>query len=131
MMVDRMIPEVPVVISDGRMSVEVRMPWYRALPLSSVTKVGVKFDGVAVPTDDITFCVNDTEYALDALPELWQEWWYVLDSVWLRFPTPAGVGPGSHDVNVHLGLYIPYLPMGPFILCVEEDSTKRLEVVAA
>lgn len=131
MMVDRMIPEVPMVISGDETRVEVRMPWYRALPLSSVAKVAVAVDGQDIPTEAIRFVVNDHAYALDELPPLWQDWWYVLDSAWLAFPTLVGFGPGAHDVRVHLGLYIPYLPMGPMMLCVEEDSTKQLQAVAA
>lgn len=130
MMADRMLADAPVRRDGDRLLVEIRIPWYRALPLSSVTKIRLTIDGREVDHHDILFRVNDHEYRLDDLPPLWQEWWYVLDSAWLSVPVPTGWTEGEHAVDLHLGIYIPYLPVGPYILCVEEDCSKTLEAIA-
>ena len=129
-MTEYMLPEVPAHLLDGRLKIEIRMPWYRALPLSSVTNVKLTVDEIECDADEIKFHVNDHEYALGELPPLSSDWWYVLDSAWLSIPVAADFKPGKHTVQLSMGLYIPYLPVGPFILVVSEDLTKELEVVA-
>lgn len=86
-------------------SLGVRSPWYRSLPLSSVS-VDLELDGQRVAADRMRFCVNDRDYELDELAERYDEFWFVLDAAGLRI---RGVDPGSHEVALELGLRIPYL----------------------
>jgi hypothetical protein len=64
-------------------------------------------DGQPVPDDRIRFHINDRDYALDELPELADEFWFVLDAARLRVEQP--LAEGDHDVAVDLTLRIPYL----------------------
>jgi hypothetical protein len=129
MMNDYMLPQLPAQLEGNKLTFEMRMPWYRALPLSSITKVQVEIDNQPCDMQDARFLVNDREYRFEELPLLAEDWWYVLDSAWIKVTVPEGFKPGKHEVRLHFGLYIPYLPVGPFILLVEEESAKELEVL--
>jgi hypothetical protein len=111
---------------DG-LSLEVRLPWYRALPLSSVHTVDVSVDGTAVNTRDILFVINGERYRIEELPPRHDAWWYVLDSAFLevRFP---GLEPGAHQVELVLGMLIPYLPVNGAPLLMAEKCIAALSV---
>lgn len=88
--------------------VPVRLGWYRALPLSCVS-LGLTVDGSEVPTERIRFHVNDRDYALEELPELYDELWFVLDEAGLRVRTDEELSAGEHDVAVEMTLTPPYI----------------------
>ncbi len=90
--------------ADG-MELRLRSPWYRSLPLSSIS-IEVRVDGAAVASERMRFCVNEHDYRLDELAGLYDEFWFVLDPGRLRV---RGVEPGQHEVEVRLCLRIPYL----------------------
>ena len=100
--------------SESRMSSDgielgVRLPWYRALPLSVVEVAELTVDGRPVPSNDIRFTINGKSFALDALTDLTEEVWYVLDSGLLTLHT--AVEPRvDHEVALQLNLYPPYIP---------------------
>ncbi len=92
---------------------DVHLNWYRSLPLSSVKTVELTVNGEPIARDDITFVVNGSERALDALPERWDEQWYVLDPATLRVAR-SPVRPGeATEVRLRLGNRIPYILVGP------------------
>jgi hypothetical protein len=86
----------------------VRFDWYRALPLSGVS-ITLIVDGAAVPDDQLRFHVNDRDYALDELPELYEEFWFVLDAARLRVTPSDPLPAGDHEIDITMGLRIPYL----------------------
>lgn len=127
MIVDRMIEEGSLRSDPDGFSVEVRMPWYRALPLSSVTKVAMKVDGEEIPHEHLTFGINGHIYALDDLPPRHDEWWYVLDGAELRAQRTGGLAAGTHELDVTVGIFIPYLPEPVEPICVVERLVKIME----
>ena len=123
------------IISDGSLrtaedsfSFETRMPWYRALPLSSVTGIELAVDGQAVDPDAIAFEVNGTRYALDDLSARYDEWWYVTDGAELHVDRPGGLEPGLHELELTLGVHIPYIVHHGRALVVTEHCVKSIEV---
>jgi len=88
--------------------VPLRFEWYRSLPLSSVS-LTLAVDGEPVPPERIRFHVNDSDYALDELPALHAEHWFVLDAARLRVATAEPIAAGEHEIAVDLALRIPYL----------------------
>jgi hypothetical protein len=89
--------------------VPLRFDWYRSLPLSCIASLTLAVDGQAVAPEDIDFHVNDRDYSLDELAELYDEFWFVLDPARLRVRTDEPLAPGEHDVAVDLAMRIPYL----------------------
>jgi hypothetical protein len=109
-----------------------RLPWYRALPLSCIERIDVSVDGVAVPPEAVRLRVGRTgPLEVSKLAALTDSWWYVLDSADLTVESPAAVAPGSHEVTVSMGLYIPYLPVDGAPLVSLDTCTTQLEVKAA
>ncbi|MFJ9243850.1 DUF6379 domain-containing protein [Streptomyces sp. NPDC101776] len=108
-----------------------RLTWYRALPLSCVERITVTVDGTPVPDEAITLELDSTgPLSLSVLPSLTDTWWYVLDSALLTVDTATAVEPGDHEVTVVLGLYIPYLPVGGSPLVNLDTGSAQLKVAA-
>jgi hypothetical protein len=93
---------------------DVRLCWYRSLPLSCVTELAVAVDGAPVAPNDLRVAVNDGEHRLEDLAARHDDWWFVLDAATLRIATatPPRVGRRA-TVGVRLGLRIPYIEVGP------------------
>jgi hypothetical protein len=124
---ERVIADDSLRTEPGAVSVELRLPWYRALPLSSVNAVDVTLDGSPVDPAVLELSVDQVPYLLAELPARHDKWWYVTDGARLRIP---GVGAGSHTLTVSISLLIPYLPVEGAPLEIVERCTKTLEVAA-
>lgn len=116
----------------GRVSVSVRMPWYRALPLSSISNVSMRIDGLEVSPDSVVWQTAAGErYRLDELPARWDKWWFVLDSAILEGDLPDLPRKDDHEVHVVIGLYIPYVPSAEGAPLVIEQDRKMMKLEAA
>jgi Domain of unknown function (DUF6379) len=99
--------------ADG-FELDIRLNWYRSLPLSSVQTVELTVDGEAIRRADVTFVLNGREYALDELANHWDEPWFVLDAATLRVRRPRAVEAGRPaDVRLRLGTRVPYIQTAP------------------
>lgn len=127
MIPDRIIEQGTLFTAGGRASVEVRLPWYRALPGSSVSEASLAIDGV--PAESLTWTMNGKEFRLDQLPQELEEWWFPTDSVVLSGDVPVH-GDGDHQVDVELKLYIPYIVTDHGVLRIEEHDTKTMTATA-
>ncbi|MFO1466261.1 MAG: DUF6379 domain-containing protein [Steroidobacteraceae bacterium] len=87
---------------------DIRLPWYRSLPLSTVELSELRIDGVAIDLGQVQFELDGQSIPARSLGEQWSRVWYVLDSALLRFPAPPGAGDTA-EVNVTLTLYPPYI----------------------
>ena len=93
----------------GTLELGIRLPWYRALPVSVVEIGELVIDGQAIPLQKVRFEINGHEHPVDQLGDLTDEFWYVLDSAHLRLlraPDPTR----SHTIGLTLNLYPPYIP---------------------
>lgn len=125
------IIEANTLRTDGtQVELDVRMPWYRALPLSSIAEVALSIGGQAVDSETVTWTVNGRTHTVPELAELWHENWYVLDSATVAAALPDGLRtePGVElQVDVALSLYIPYLPNAAHgVLRIREQDTKQM-----
>lgn len=89
-------------------SLALRLPWYRSLPLSCVDGIQIAVDGAPVPERDVTISVGDVEHSIADSGDLAEVEWFVLDRATATFPAPDGVAAGPHEVAVTLTLRIPY-----------------------
>ena len=106
-------------------SFDLRMPWYRALPLSSLEGLDVRIDGEAVASDELRLRLGEKTYSLADLPPLYDEWWYVADPAEVRAPKPGGLMPGEHELDVTIALRIPYIVESGHPLVMRERCVKR------
>lgn len=89
--------------------VDVRLPWYRSLPLSVLHGISLRLDGTEVPASAMRLRVNGVGHALSDLENRTDDWWYVLDSGILEVDHPQ-LEPGSrHVVDITLTFEIPYV----------------------
>ncbi len=96
--------------ADG-LTFDVRLPWYRSLPLSVVEFASLRIDDREVPLDGAELEVNGKRFKLAELSNLTDEWWFVLDSGYLHVP-PAGLqATQRHEAALLCKLYPPYIPM--------------------
>lgn len=126
MIPDRIIEQGTLKTDGSRVSVEVRIPWYRALPASCIAGAGLTIDGVAAPAESLRWQLNGREFTFAEMVDNTEEWWFPLDSAVLS--GDLSIDPDvEHEVSVDLTLYIPYIIISDTeTLHIEEHDTKTM-----
>jgi hypothetical protein len=101
--------------------VPIRLPWYRALPLSVFEVGSLRIDGAEIAPSDIQLIVNGKAHPATALGELVDEVWYVLDDAILEARLPTAPVPASHKVELTLKLFPPYIPGLAWVTQAQRD----------
>lgn len=107
--VERIIGETGLSEVDGKVQLDIRLPWYRSLPLSTVEIAAVEIDGNAIPLDKIQIQLSDEAFSLEEAKERRDRFWYVLDSAFLVLPDMGLERGTQHDVTCTLCIYPPYI----------------------
>jgi hypothetical protein len=129
---DRIIEQGTLRTDGQRAAVEVRIPWYRALPASCIAGATLSIDGIAAPTDSLRWELNGHVRTFAEMVDDTEDWWFPLDSAVLSGDLPLAADGGDHDVAVDLILYIPYIVIGEDeVLHIEEHDNKTMKAVAA
>ena len=126
MLTDRVLEEGSLEEDDESISFDLRIPWYRSLPLSCVEGLDVRVDGDAAAAESIRIAFNGTTYRLDELGPLYDEWWQVTDPARVTVPRGGILATGSHEVDVTLALRIPYIVEEGRRLVMHERCVKTL-----
>jgi hypothetical protein len=124
MLAEQVISDGSLRAGDDGFSFDLRIPWYRALPLSCLEGLEVKVDGEPVPTEDLRLSLGGKTYGLGDLPPLYDEWWYVADPALVRAPRAGGLRPGEHELDVTIALRIPYIVESGHPLVMRERCVK-------
>ncbi len=93
------------------LELDVRLPWYRSLPLSVVMPSALAVDARDVPLAGAAVDLEGRRYPLEELPDQVNAWWFVQDSARLVVPLGEPLPRGPHEVVLTLHLYPPYIPM--------------------
>jgi hypothetical protein len=125
---DRII-EPNTLTTDGRRAeVEVRIPWYRALPGSCIAGAVLRIDGVPAAEDSLRWTMNGRTFRFDELVDETGEWWFPTDSAVLSGEVPVEADDAEHQVDVDVKLYIPYIVIGENeVLHIEEHDRKTMK----
>jgi hypothetical protein len=124
---DRIIEQGTLRTDGSKATVEVRLPWYRALPGSCISEVGLAVDGVPAPAESLRWTMNGRTFRIDELSTELDEWWFPTDSVVVTGDIPVPADGGDHKVDVELKLYIPYIVTDHGVLRIEERDTKTMK----
>jgi hypothetical protein len=128
---DRIIEQGTLTTHGARTAVEVRLPWYRALPGSCIAGAKLSIDGVEAPSDSLRWSMNGRVFSFDELVDETGEWWFPTDSAVLSGEIPLDAD-AEHEVRVDLTLYIPYIIISDTeTLHIEEHNVKTMKAVAA
>ena len=126
----RIIVEDSLRANDDGFAFDIRLNWYRALPLSCFDTLEVRLDERSFDRRAITVTLNGQTRALDELAGLTDEFWYVTDPAVINVRSEAAPGDGGHDLDVTLGMRIPYLVHDGHAIVVREQCVKTMAVVA-
>jgi hypothetical protein len=127
MIADRIIEPGTLTVDGTHASVEVRMPWYRALPGSCIAGAALTIDGVEAPVESLRWSMNGREFTFAELVDETGEWWFPTDSAVLSGDLAVATDAAEHEVHVELTLYIPYIIIGDGeTLHIEERDTKTM-----
>lgn len=110
MFVNRVISNNGLAVTDKGVDIDIRLPWYRTLPLSVVGVTDVQIDGKKIDLTLLTFEVNGKTFHLNELAGQYTEWWYVLDSAFLHVPGVQILRGTEHQVRVTVSIRPPYIP---------------------
>ncbi|MEU1971438.1 DUF6379 domain-containing protein [Microbacterium sp. NPDC019599] len=126
MIPDRIIEQGTLTTDGARASVEVRLPWYRALPASCIGGATLTIDGEQAPAESVRWEMNGRSFTFAELVPNTEEWWFPTDSAVLSGDL-ALEDNVEHKVEVGLVLYIPYIVIGAEeVLHIEEHDAKTM-----
>lgn len=109
MMIDKILEPDTLRVRDDGIAVNIRMPWYRGLPLSDVEVNALAIDNEEIAPERIRFEVNGKSFTLDQLPGLTTETWFVIDDATLAVSGFKAQKGAEHDIKLILSVYPPYL----------------------
>ena len=98
---------------------DVRLPWYRSLPISCVEDMTFEIDGHVLPRRSVSLLINGISFDLDKASQLSDSQWFVLDTVEVLARLAEELSAGLHSVRLITRLRIPY----------KDDSYKETEYV--
>ncbi|MFG1681184.1 DUF6379 domain-containing protein [Nonomuraea sp. NPDC049269] len=131
MIPDRIIEQGTLTTDGSRAGVEVRLPWYRALPGSCIAEVTFTVDGVQADAESLRWTMNDRTFAIPDLADKVDEWWFPADSAVVEGDLAVEPGDTEHRVDIELKLYIPYIVTAHGVLRIEERDSKTMRATAA
>ena len=101
------------VIQDGQTTgfqLNVRISYYRGIPLSCVEGFDVTVDGEAFSPDKMRYAIGDRTFTVGEAAQAESVRWPVGDPLTLILSKPGGLAPGLHDIQVVERLRISYHP---------------------
>ncbi len=105
---------------------DLRLPWYRALPLSCVEGLEVTLDGAAAPPEDLSIEVDGQTFALSDLPPLHDRAWYVTDAAHVTAARSKPAFNEQHELDVTIHVRIPYIVESGVPLVMRERCVKSM-----
>jgi len=108
--VERIIGEEGLRLRDGKLSLAMRLPWYRSLPFSTVEFAGLSIDGNPVSLERATIEYDGDSWPLSQNGEKVNSFWFVRDSAFLCLSDPALENGEEHEVALTINVNPPYIP---------------------
>lgn len=90
--------------------VQLRVPYYRGIPMSCVQELKLKVDDEAVAPEDMTIIVKDESFAYHELSTAIHHRWEMTDPITIFVAKPGGLSAGEHKVHGFVSLRISYQP---------------------
>jgi len=96
------------------LALQLTIPWYRSLWLSSVSTLRLTVDGVEIPAEDLAFELDGRRYSIAELPQQSETLWFLQQHPLLivRLAHPVALGE-EHEVEIFGELRLPYMQIAP------------------
>src|SRR5687767_2905673 len=129
---DTVLTEQSLVRRPEGLGIELTVPWYRSLWLSSVTDIAVSVEGREIPKDDLRVELGDRTYLVQELPGQWDVLWFIQDRLVVVVPLDEPPAEGQQvDVEVTVDLRLPYMQIAPTKYVTNHASNRRSLTVHA
>jgi hypothetical protein len=123
---DTVLTDESLVRRSEGLGIELTVPWYRSLWLSSVSGITVAVDGRPVPTDDLRVELAGRRDTVAELPEQWDTLWFIQDRLVVVVPLAEPVAEGAEvDVEVVVDLRLPYMQIAPMVYVTNHAANRR------
>lgn len=109
-------------------NLDLRVNYYRGLPVSSIQKLELYIDGEKIPEYLMQFVIHEKTFLMDQLPELYSEFWGIKTPAHLRVFN-NGLLPGQHDVKVRLEFKSPYMEFAPGVHGMIDGSEEKSMII--
>ena len=90
---------------------EIRLGYYRGHYLSDIDEFWISVDGVKYDPCVTTFGINGKDLPATMLNRCASEFWTLLEPARIKVMLPGGLPEGKHQVDLHLMMRVPYLPL--------------------
>lgn len=108
---------------------DVRLSYYRGHFLSTIDEIGVKVDGVDVPAENISLCLDGKEYGVAELHDLVNVFWPIIEPATIKVFQPGGLSEEERDVDFTLYFRSPYMALSETeYQSIDSCGSKRLNV---
>ncbi|HAL74942.1 MAG TPA: hypothetical protein DCM45_07660 [Clostridiales bacterium] len=91
-------------------SLQIRIPYYRGVPLSMVEDLKVVIDSTEYRGDALRFTVGGGTFSLAEMPTVTFFRWEFGEKATLQVSKAGGLPAGDHKVEVYVLLRISYMP---------------------
>lgn len=127
---DRVLREdgfYPILINGKNVgfNLDLRINYYRGLPVSSVEEIRLEIDGKEIPQDKIQVSVNGKLFAIRQLKELYAEYWGIKTPIHLLIHNYR-IEDGRHEVAVTVHHRSPYMKFGENEYGMIDGSAKKV-----
>lgn len=109
-------------------NLDLRINYYRGLPLSSVQVIEIKIDGERIPDSLVLAELNGKMFTTGQMKEMYAEYWGSKTPMHVRVFN-SGLAPGEHDVEVRIEFKSPYMEFAPGIYgMIDGGAKKRMKI---
>lgn len=109
-------------------NLDLRINYYRGLPLSSVQKIEITVDGEKIPEYLMLAELNGKQFTVSQMPEMYMEYWGSKTPMHMRVFN-YGLSQGEHDVAVRIEYKNPYMQFAPGIYGMIDGSAKKRMII--
>ena len=123
---DHLLIGDPVFHPDGSFEQQIRLNWYRSLPVSCIEAVGLTIDGRDVPPERVSLVVDGVTVPSSRLAASDAQW-FVQDAAILLVEADGRDGRTAADrVGVTMRTRIPYVIVGDGGALLQTDTQEKV-----
>lgn len=90
--------------------VQLRIPYYRGIPMSCVEAIDITVDDETFSNNDMRITVKGETFTFEELPTVINHRWEMIEAITVFVNKPGGLSKGEHKVHAFVSLRISYLP---------------------